>query len=166
VILTLQHSVAIRRPADEVFAYISDFNRAQEWRVEVRVSTQSPPGPMVRGSRLHEESAIMGRRVVTESVVNQLEPGRRFRFTHVAGPIPVGGEYLVEAVGDGTMLTYTLRAELQRVWALAAPYLRRSGLRTMARSLENLRARLYKLHGAGRSALDVPHRSGIERRTD
>lgn len=68
--------------------------------------------------------------------------GRRFRFTHVAGPVPADGEYLVEAVGDGAMLTYTLRAELLGVWRLAAPYLKHSGRRMMARSLENLRAQL------------------------
>jgi len=84
----------------------------------------------------------MGRRVVTESAVDELEPGRHFSFEHIAGPIPVGGEYLVEAVGDGTKLTDTLRAELRGVWGLAAPYLKRSGSKMMARSLENLRARL------------------------
>jgi Polyketide cyclase / dehydrase and lipid transport len=140
--LTLRQSVLLRRSPHEVFAYVSDFNRAKEWRVEVRESTQTPPGPMVKGSRLHEESAIMGRRVVTESVVDELEPGRRFTFRHVAGPIPVGGEYLVEEVVDGTRLTYTLNAELRGVWGVAAPYLRRSGPRMMARSLETLRARL------------------------
>jgi uncharacterized protein YndB with AHSA1/START domain len=140
--LTLRQSVLIRRPPHEVFAYISDFNRAKEWRVEVRESTQTPPGPMVVGSRLHEESAIMGRRVVTESVVDELEPGRRFTFKHLAGPIPVGGEYLVEEVADGTRLTYTLTADLRGLWGVAAPYLRRSGPRMMARSLEKLRARL------------------------
>jgi Polyketide cyclase / dehydrase and lipid transport len=63
VTLTVRQSVLIRRSPHEVFAYVSDFNRAKEWRVEVRESTQTPPGPMVKGSRLHEESAIMGRRV-------------------------------------------------------------------------------------------------------
>jgi hypothetical protein len=134
--------VGIDRPAPEVFAYVSDFNRACEWRVEVKASSQVPPGPMVQGSRLCEESGLMGRRVVTTSVVDDLDPGRRFRFTHVAGPIPVGGEYLVEAGGGGAVLTYTLRAELRGGWRLAAPYLRRSGPRMMARSLESLRARL------------------------
>jgi uncharacterized protein YndB with AHSA1/START domain len=142
VTLTLRQSVLIHRPPHQVFAYVSEFNRAKEWRVEVRESTQAPAGPMVKGSRLHEESAIMGRRVVTESVVTELEPGRRFAFEHLAGPIPVGGEYLVEPVADGTRLTYTLTAELRGIWGVAAPYLRRSGPRMMAGSLEKLRARL------------------------
>ena len=123
--LTLRQSVLLRRPPLEVFAYVSDFDRAKEWRVEVRESIQTPPGPMVVGSRLHEESAIMGRRVVTESVVDELEPGRRFSFKHLAGPIPVGGEYLVEAMADGAKLTYTLTAELRGLWDEAATHLDR-----------------------------------------
>jgi hypothetical protein len=34
--LTFRQSVGIRRPVHEVFGYVSDFNRAKEWRVEVR----------------------------------------------------------------------------------------------------------------------------------
>jgi hypothetical protein len=39
-------------------------------------------------------------------------------------------------------LTYTLTAELRGLWGIAAPYLRRSGPKMMARSLEKLRERL------------------------
>jgi hypothetical protein len=39
--LTLRQSVHIPRPAHDVFRYVSDFNRAKEWRTEVRISTQS-----------------------------------------------------------------------------------------------------------------------------
>jgi hypothetical protein len=85
---------------------------------------------------------VLGRRVVTESVVDELEPGRRFTFQQVAGPIPVSGEYLVEALGEGARLTDTLWVELRGIWAVASPYLRRSGPRTMDRSLARLRERL------------------------
>jgi hypothetical protein len=142
MILTFHQSLDIRRAADEVFAHVSDFSRAHEWRVEVRRSTQVPTGPMIEGSALREESAILGARVVTESEVDEFEPGRRFHFTHVAGPIPVEGAYLVESQGDGSRLTYTLRAELHGVWALAGPFLKRSGRRMITKSLENLRAQL------------------------
>ena len=56
--------------------------------------------------------------MVTESVVDEFEPTR-----------------------DGAELTYTLDADLRGIWVAASPYLRWSGPRTMARSLERLRAR-------------------------
>lgn len=144
VILTFHESVEMRRPAEVVFAYVSDFNKAHEWRVEVRASSQAPDGPMTDGSRLREESAILGVRVVTESVVDAFEAGHRFHFNHVAGPIPVDGEYLVESDGNDARLTYTLRADLRGVWALAAPILKRSGRRMIIKSLDNLKARLER----------------------
>ena len=140
--LTIRQSVEVGRPAKEVFAYVSDFGRAREWRVEVRESTLSPPGSMGKGSRMHEVAAILGRRVATDSVVEEFEPGRRFTFRHVAGPIPVGGEYLVETAGNGARLTYTLTADLRGIWRVAGPYLRWSGPRMMARSLRRLQQRL------------------------
>jgi hypothetical protein len=142
VVLTIRQSVALRRPAEAVFDYVSDFNRASEWRTEVRESAMSPPGPMTEGSELHEVAVIMGRPVVTVSVVGELEPGRRFTFDHVSGPIPVSGEYLVEPDGEGATLHYTLDADLRGPWRIVAPYLRRSGPKTMAASLERLRARV------------------------
>lgn len=142
--LDLRESIQTGRSADEVFAYVSDFRRHGDWRTEVYSSTQSPPGPMAEGSRLVEEARIMGRRVVTESVVNEFEAGRRFAFRHISGPIPVSGEYLVEPVTGGAVLTYGLQAELRGPWALAAPYLRRAGPRMMAASLRNLQTRLHE----------------------
>lgn len=61
--------------------------------------------------------------MVTESVVDEFEPGRRFTFR------------------DGAELAYTLDADLRGIWVAASPYLRWSGPRTMARSPERLWAR-------------------------
>jgi hypothetical protein len=63
-------------------------------------------------------------------------PRRRQHDPHASA---VGGEYLVEAVGEGSRLTYTLWVELRGLWGVAVPYLRRSGPRTMARSLRTLK---------------------------
>lgn len=142
VILTIQQALRTHRPAHEVFAYVSDFNRAKEWRTEVHESRQSPPGLMIEGSTLHEESRILGLNIVTESVVDELEPGRRFTFAHIAGPFPVSGEYLVEQLGDGAVFTYTLHVELRGLWRLMAAYFRRSGAQAMATSLQALHRRL------------------------
>lgn len=142
VTLTIQQSLRTHRPADEVFAYVSDFNRAKEWRTEVFESRQSPPGLLIEGSTLHEESRILRLTIVTESVVDELEPGRRFTFQHVSGPFPVSGEYLVEPLGDDTVFTYTLHVELHGLWRLMAAYFRRSGAQAMAKSLRALQRRL------------------------
>jgi polyketide cyclase/dehydrase/lipid transport protein len=133
--LTFVRSIPVPRSVHDVFAYASDFNRAHEWRTEVDASSMRPAGPMRVGTELHEESVIAGRRVVTESVVDTYEPDHRFTFAHLSGPLPVSGEYAVAAAPSGSTLTYTLRVRLVGAWRLLAPVFRRTGGRTMERSL-------------------------------
>ena len=132
---------------DAVFTYVADFRLAPEWRGEVLEATAEPDTPVRLGSRLHEVARIAGRRVVTDSVVDSYDPGRHFSFAHVAGPMPVAGEYLVEQAPSGSRLSYTLRVELRGLWRLAAPVLRRTGGGTIDRSLATLARRIETRSG-------------------
>jgi Polyketide cyclase / dehydrase and lipid transport len=140
--LEIVRSVGVRRGAEDVFGYASDFARASEWRAEVVESTPTPPGPMRVGTRLREVAIISGRRMITESVIDAYDPPRRFCFAHVSGPLPVSGEYRVDPAPGGATLTYILRVRLLGWWRLLAPVFRRTGPRTMARSLEVFAQRL------------------------
>ena len=141
--LTLEERVLVpgRRLA-EVFAYVSDFGRAAEWRAEVTSSEMSPPAPMRLGSRLRETSRIAGREVVTESLVDGFDDPTFWSFAHVSGPLPVSGTYRFAPVLDGVELTYRLDVRLPGLWALGTPFLRWSGRRTIRRSLARLVERL------------------------
>jgi len=141
--MRFEHDVVIEgRSVQDVFAYVSDFNRVHEWRVEVTASTMEPAGPMKPGSRLHEIARINGRTVVTDSVVDDVVAPYRWTFAHVSGPLPVRGECRFAATDGGTRLTYVLEVTLTGAWKLMAPVLRRSGRRTITRSLATLAERL------------------------
>ena len=145
--IRFDRSVVVAVPVADVFAYTADFARAHEWRAEVVESTMSTPR-MAAGTTLREVAVIAGRKVVTLSRVAAFEPGHRFTFEHVQGMLPVSGEYRVEPHPAGAKLTYLLQVQLFNVWALAAPYLRRSGTKMIVTSLTNLRDRLEQTHGA------------------
>ena len=98
----------------EVFDYVSDFDRAAEWRTEVVDSSMSPPAPMVLGSRLREVSRIAGREVVTESVVDEISAPTRWSFAHVSGPLPVRRRLPFESGPDGVGVTYRLDGSADR----------------------------------------------------
>jgi hypothetical protein len=149
--LTFVRSITVSRSVEATFAYASDFNRAYEWRDEVKVSSATPPGPMRLGTQLHEESALAGRRVVTESLVDAYDPPHRFSFAHLSGPMPVSGDYVFEPVDSGTRLTYTLRVRLRGGWVLLAPLFRLTGGRTMERSLTKFAENLDAGSGASGS---------------
>ena len=137
-----QHVVIPNRSVSEVFDYVSDFARAAEWRVEVVDSSMSPPAPMRTGTLLREVSRIVGREVVTESVVDEISAPTLWSFAHLSGPLPVHGDYRFESRPDDVTVTYRLRVRLTGVWALGVPYLRWSGRRLMRRSLDALAQRL------------------------
>jgi pimeloyl-ACP methyl ester carboxylesterase len=140
--LTFRHQVVTDRGVQEVFDYVSDFNSAHEWRAEVVESTASPAGPMAVGTRLREVAVVAGRRIVTDSVIDAVDPGSRWTFAHLSGPLPVSGEYRCTAVAAGTRVDYTLQLELRGWWVLAAPLFRLTGPRTIRKSFLALKAHL------------------------
>jgi hypothetical protein len=139
-----EHVVIPARTVTEVFDYVGDFGRAAEWRVEVVESTMAPPAPMQVGARLREMSRIAGRRVVTESVIDELAAPTFWSFAHLSGPLPVRGDYRFLEDPDGVRISYRLEVRLTGLWALGAPYLRWSGRRIMQRSLARLAERLAR----------------------
>ncbi|MET0965324.1 MAG: alpha/beta fold hydrolase [Nakamurella sp.] len=142
--LTFRHHMVTDRGVQEVFDYVSDFNSAHKWRTEVVESTAFPAGPMAVGTRLREIAVVAGRRVVTDSVVDAFEPGSRFTFAHLSGPLPVSGEYRCTPVAAGTRVDYTLHLDLQGWWVIAAPLFRLTGPRTIRQSFTALRDRLAR----------------------
>ncbi|HLL63404.1 MAG TPA: SRPBCC family protein [Propionibacteriaceae bacterium] len=132
------------RTVSEVFDYVSDFRRAAEWRVEVVESSMAPPAPIQVGARLREVSRIVGRSVVTDSVVDELSAPTFWSFGQVRGPLPVRGDYRLAAEGNGVRVTHRLEVELTGRWALGAPYLRWSGRRLIQRSLGRLAERMVR----------------------
>jgi uncharacterized protein YndB with AHSA1/START domain len=105
-------SATFKRPAEEIFTLISDFQRGPEWRAglqRVDVVTTAQGRVMVRevGDQGPVGMAVM------ESV-----PGQRL-VTKIADPdLPFGGSWTYElqpAPGGGTRLTITERGEVKNV---------------------------------------------------
>ena len=106
-----ERTVSIRRPVDQVFRFLANGLTATQWRLGViDISKRSGDGvgevwrQVVRGPG--------GRPVDADYEVTALEPERRIAFRTIAGPVRPEGEYELEAMGDATILTFRLRAEL------------------------------------------------------
>lgn len=106
-----ERSIAIRRPVDQVFRFLADGRTATQWRSSViEVSKASGEGvgavyrQVVRGPG--------GRPVDADYEVTALELDERIAFRAIAGPVRPTGEFLFEAMGDATILTFRLEASL------------------------------------------------------
>ncbi len=121
----IHEQIVIARPAEEVFAYISDYERDPHWWTSVASLTQSTPGPASVGTITRETIRTFGQRIVTTGRIVALDPGRLIGFASIDGPIPVHGHRTVEPTPGGTLFTYYLAAELSGLYRLIGPLMER-----------------------------------------
>jgi hypothetical protein len=143
--ITLDLEVRIGRPADQVFAHLTDVERWPEWLIAsgiVRVE-RLDPGPLGEGSRLRIEQRVAGRASTLEARVSTLSAPDTFG---VAGRDADGISIEIDAglTPDGplTRLGWRLRIGLplryRMLESMAAPQVRRAA----ALDLEAFRQRL------------------------
>jgi uncharacterized protein YndB with AHSA1/START domain len=106
-----QHSVSIRRPVGEVFAFVADGTNASRWRPAVLdVSRESGEG--LGAVYRQGVKGPGGRRIAADYEVTEFEPEKRLSFKAIAGPVRPNGEYLFTANQDGTTVSLSLDATL------------------------------------------------------
>ena len=132
-----ERTIAIRRPVDQVFRFLSDGRTATQWRSSVLdVSRVSGDGvgavyrQVVRGPG--------GRPVDADYEVTALEPDLRIAFRAIAGPVRPTGEFLLEAMGEATILTFRLDAPLSGLRRLFLGRLVQSTIDAEMRALDQL----------------------------
>jgi uncharacterized protein YndB with AHSA1/START domain len=105
---TAERTIGIRRPADQVFRYLSDGRTATQWR-----------------------SGTLD--------IRRVEPETRIAFAAAAARLRLEGTFELEAIGDGTILTCTLRADVPGWRGMFLPGAARSALETELAALDELR---------------------------
>jgi uncharacterized membrane protein len=106
-----QHSVSIRRPVGEVFAFVADGENAMRWRPGV-LDVQHQSGEGLGAIYRQGVKGPGGRRIAADYKVTAFEPDRRIAFRAVAGPVRPTGEYRFSSEGDATRVSLALDATL------------------------------------------------------
>jgi uncharacterized membrane protein len=93
---TIERSVDVQRPADEVWAVLEDVRRIPAYSPSTVAVTEAPERITAPGQRFRQAIVVLGRRFESEWVVTELLSGRRVAME---GTIGVGARYcLVEEV--------------------------------------------------------------------
>jgi uncharacterized membrane protein len=106
----VEEDILIGRPAEDVFAFVTDPQNDRLWSstaVERRVESG---GPIEVGSRIHAVDKFLGRRIESTFEVTEHEPSRRSAIRFVSGPIPAEGTYTLEPANGGTRFRWGLEA--------------------------------------------------------
>ena len=130
--------VIVRRPLEEVFAFVADFENEPAWKPGLvhEVKRLSPTGPGV-GTTYREVLSSGGERVALTFEVNAYEPNRRVGF--IASGSGTVGVYEVEPVAEGTKLTFTVRPRRRGLARVLAPLRAYQARKRLDAELEGLR---------------------------
>jgi uncharacterized membrane protein len=138
-----ERSIAIRRPVDQVYRFLADGRTATQWRPTV-MDVSKAAGDGVGAVYRQVVRGPGGRPVDADYEIVALEPDRRIAFRAIAGPVRPAGEFLLEAMGDATILTFRLEASLSWWKRLLLGRVVQSTMDAEMRSLDNLQELLER----------------------
>jgi uncharacterized protein YndB with AHSA1/START domain len=113
-------SIVIDRPAEVVFAFVSDQTNAPRWQrglLEVRRTTDGPVGV---GTRHTVVRTLLGRRLMLSNEYTRYEPNELVAFEW-SGTMPGQASYVVEPSGDRARLTSRIEMRPTGLLRVAEP---------------------------------------------
>ena len=130
-------AIPIRRPVEEVFAFVADVENNPRWRSAVTETKWLDPGPTKPGRRGEQTSQVLGRRYSVIAEVVDWDPPHHVSWATTAGGADVETHVRVEPDGDGSLVTLESGGSFTGPWRvltpLAASLLRRQSRADAAR---------------------------------
>jgi carbon monoxide dehydrogenase subunit G len=105
-----ENTVTIRRPVQDVFGFLADFQNVPTWNYAIVETTKTSPGPVGVGTTYRQVRSIP-RRSEEGFQVTVFEPARRLEVHGDIGPFSATVGYLLAPAGDGTRLTNVVDLE-------------------------------------------------------
>lgn len=141
--MQLSAAQVIRRPAEDVFAFVSDATNNPRWQRGMRSCRWTSPPPIGVGSTYRQEAAFLGRRIVTDFEVVAHEPGRSVTIRSTSGPFPITVRRSVSPIdASSSRVEAAITGEPGRFFRIAGPLLQRLAQRSVTADYRRLRALL------------------------
>jgi uncharacterized membrane protein len=130
--------VNVRRPREEVAAYMTDPANDPQWIGGLHEARLLGDGPVAEGSRVARVASFMGRRVEYVNEVAALEPGRVLEMRSVKAPFPMHITYTFEDADGGTVVRNRVRGG-GGLFSLGSPLFAPMVKRNVQKDLERMR---------------------------
>lgn len=105
--------MTIQRPAEEVFAFLADFENIPKWNYAIEETHKASAGPVGVGTRYRQTRSIPGRSVEGFEVTTY-EPARRLAIQGQIGPFQAQISYELEAAAGATRLVNNVELDPSR----------------------------------------------------
>jgi hypothetical protein len=130
--------VHVKRPREQVAAYMSDPANDAEWIGGLREARLIGDGPVAVGSRVARVASFMGRKVKYVNEITRIEPGRMLDMRSVKAPFPMHITYTFEDGDGGTVVRNHVRGG-GGLFSLGSPLFAPMVRRSVQRDLERMR---------------------------
>jgi uncharacterized protein YndB with AHSA1/START domain len=137
--LHFQHTLTIRRPPPEVFAFLMAAENNPAWQPSLLDAGAVTPGPVQVGWRFREQRRILGAVFETEFVVEEYDPPHHCRIKAISGLTGLTARYLLHPTHLGTTLTAVGAVHERFVPRFAARGICRTARRELAGNLALLK---------------------------
>jgi uncharacterized protein YndB with AHSA1/START domain len=138
---TMERSITINRPVEEVFAFVTDVANFAKWNKQAGQSEQSSEGPVGLGTKYRGSYDFMGRTMQWVSEITEFEPNQKAVQTIRMGPTEMIMGWFLQPVAGGTKFTIRTEGPTGGLAKLAGPLMDR----TMEKDAEDDLARLKAL---------------------
>jgi len=135
----------VARSPEEVFAYVTDATRFQEWQQGVVGGHVEGDEPHTAGDKCFTTRRIGGTERAVTSVITHIEPPAAWGVRGVDGPIRATVDVTVAPLNDGQRSRVTIELDFagRGIGKLLVPLLvRRSARKEMPANLDRLKQRL------------------------
>lgn len=137
-----EHTVTIRRSAQDVFDYLADGTRNPDWRAGVIEITRTTSTDGAGASYRQILAGPGGRRIDGDYRVTVFDPPRRLEFLVTAGPARPSGVFeLTENPDRSTKVRFALDLRPSGLMKLMTPMITRQ-MRSEVAQLDTLKANL------------------------
>lgn len=139
-----ENQVTIRRPIEEVFAFVASGVNAPRWRPSV-VDVRLRSGTDGQAGAVYEQrvKGPMGGSVPADYEITSVDVPHELRFRAIAGPVRPEGSYRFTGDASATIVTFRLSCDPKGFAKLMSPMVAKAMAGEVA-SLENLRSVLER----------------------
>jgi uncharacterized protein YndB with AHSA1/START domain len=137
--LRVAGSVVIRRPIEEVFAFVTTPENSSKWQSATVETKKITPGPVGVGTRMSHVGKFMGRRIQVAAVVTDFIPNCRYTYDSRFRSTAYFLRYTFEPAEGGTKLTLDTQANLAGTFRLLTPLVVRMTQRMYRQDLDKMK---------------------------
>jgi hypothetical protein len=142
VAVSITVETMIKKPRDEVAAFVMDPRNDQVWIGGITSSRALTDLPVRVGTRVERIAKFLGRRIEYVTEVTEFDPPRLLAMKSIKSPFPLRVRYEFEEKNGSTVVRNHLEGEPGGFYSIGGPFLARSVKSSAAKDLETLKRHL------------------------